>query len=99
MIIVAGEVRVAPGTLETLKPAMEKMLAASRDEEGCLAYTYAVDVLDPTVIRVFERWENEDALERHFRTDHMNAWRQALGDVTFLSRSIKSYEVTNIQDR
>ena len=36
MIIIMGTVRLPEGAMEALLPAAEKMMAASRAEDGCL---------------------------------------------------------------
>ena len=46
MILIVGTVRLAAGTLAAARPAMARMIAASRAEPGCRAYSYAEDVLD-----------------------------------------------------
>ena len=38
---------------------MERMIAASRAEPGCLGYAYAEDILEPGLIRVSEAWQDE----------------------------------------
>ena len=91
MVIVMGTVRVAPEAIERLRPAMEAMMAASRAEDGCLAYAYALDLLEPGLVRVSELWTDRASLEAHFKTAHMATWRQALaGQVR--ERDIKLYE-------
>ncbi|HYE45968.1 MAG TPA: putative quinol monooxygenase [Caulobacter sp.] len=91
MILVMGTVRVDPDAVERLRPAMEAMLAASRAEDGCLDYAYALDLIEPGLVRVSERWTDRASLEAHFRTAHMATWRQALaGQVR--ERDIKLYE-------
>ena len=67
-LIVAGTVRVPPQNLDGLRPHMAAMLAASRAEDGCLDYAYAEDVAEPGLIRVFERWRDQAALDAHFQT-------------------------------
>ncbi len=95
MIIVEGYVRMAgPGDFETVRSAAEAQIAASRAEDGCLDYTYAIDVLDPQVMRVLERWQSWQALEAHFRQPHMQAWREALQNVQFLERVIRAHETS-----
>ena len=95
MVIVEGFVRMQnAGDFETVRMAAEAQIAASRAEGGCIDYTYAIDVLDPTIMRVLERWESWDALEAHFKEPHMLVWRDALADVTFLERTIRAHEVS-----
>jgi quinol monooxygenase YgiN len=72
---------------------MARMLAASRAEDGCLTYSYAVDVEDPGLIRVFEAWRDEAALQAHFATAHMAAWRAAWPQFGVSDRNLSLYEV------
>jgi quinol monooxygenase YgiN len=94
-VIVAGTVRVAPDKLAGLKPHMEAMLAASRAEDGCFEYSYAEDVTEPGLVRVFEAWRDPAALEAHFRTDHMAAWRAAWPSFGVSDRRLFAYEVAS----
>ncbi len=55
-VIIAGTVRVPPENLAGLKPHMLAMLTASRAEDGCHEYSYAEDVAEPGLIRVYEAW-------------------------------------------
>jgi quinol monooxygenase YgiN len=90
-VIVAGTVRVPPANIGRFAPHMEKMLAASRAEDGCIAYSYAVDVEDPGLIRVFEEWRDEAALQAHFRTPHLAEWRSAWPDFGVADRQLFLY--------
>ncbi|HEY2753228.1 putative quinol monooxygenase [Phenylobacterium sp.] len=94
-VIVAGTVRVAPDKLAGLKPHMEAMLAASRAEDGCFEYSYAEDVTEPGLVRVFEAWRDPAALDAHFRTDHMAAWRAAWPSFGVSDRRLFAYEVAS----
>ena len=86
------------GDFEKVRGAAEAQIAASRAEDGCIDYTYALDVLDPQIMRVLERWQSWEALEAHFKQPHMNAWRAALADVKFLERSLRAHEVSETRD-
>lgn len=99
MIIVEGYVRMQnAGDFETVRSAAEAQIASSRAEGGCIDYTYAIDVLDPQIMRVLEKWQSWEALEAHFKKPHMDAWRAALADVKFLERSIRSHEISETRD-
>jgi len=91
-LIIAGTVRVPPQNLTAFKPHMERMLAASRAEEGCLAYSYAEDVAEPGLIRVFELWRDQAAIDAHFGTAHMAAWRAAWPAFGVSDRRLTLYE-------
>lgn len=92
-IIIAGTVRVPPENLARFKPHMEAMLAASRAEDGCLVYSYAEDVAEPGLIRVFEAWRDQAAIDAHFQTPHMAAWRAAWPQFGVSDRQLSLYEV------
>jgi quinol monooxygenase YgiN len=94
-VIVAGTVRVPPANIARIKPAMDRMLAASRAEDGCIAYSYAVDVQDPGLVRIFEVWRDQAALEAHFRTPHMAEWRSAGAGLELSDRKLFLYQIAS----
>ncbi|WP_367185860.1 putative quinol monooxygenase [Sphingomonas bacterium] len=90
--MIVGTVRIPDGAIDRARPAMAAMLAASRAEDGCLAYNYAQDVLDPCVIHISERWRDRAALDAHFATPHMAAWRAQFGAIGIGDRDLTLYE-------
>ena len=94
-VIIAGAVRVPPENLEQFRPHMARMLAASRAEDGCLVYSYAVDVEDPGLIRVFEAWRDPAAVQAHFAAPHMAEWRAAWPQFGVSDRRLSLYEVAS----
>jgi quinol monooxygenase YgiN len=94
-LIVAGTVRVPPQNLASFRPNMLAMIEASRAEDGCLEYSYAQDVAEPGLIRVFEAWRDQDALAAHVRTGHMAAWRAAWPSFGVSDRRLLAYEVAD----
>lgn len=95
MLIVAGTVRIDPANFALARVEMAKMIAASRVEDGCFGYSYAIDVVDPTLVRVFEVWRDRAALEAHFQTPHIAAWRAVWGEIGISERRLDSYEVAS----
>jgi quinol monooxygenase YgiN len=92
-LIVAGTVRVPPENLDGLRPHMVAMMTATRGEDGCEAYSYAEDVAEPGLIHVFEIWRDQPALDAHFQTAHMAAWRAAWPGFGVSDRDLKAYEI------
>lgn len=92
MIIVLGSFRIPPSMVEAVRPAMEAMVTASRQEEGCIEYAYALDVLDPGLVRVAEKWRDRDALEAHFRTAHIAEWRAQVSALAVSERDLTAHE-------
>ncbi len=92
MLIVTGIIDVSDGDAERLKPVIAKMAAASRAEEGCIAYAFYQDLENPNKVRVYEEWVDQDALTAHFQTPHMADFNASLGDVTITGMDVKKFE-------
>ena len=92
MIVIEGTVRLDPDRMDEARPEMEAMVRASRAEAGCIDYAYAIDLLDPGLVRVSERWESRDALAAHFKTAHMATWRAFFPELAITDRSLRLYE-------
>ena len=85
--------RVAKGALDTVREPMETVLAATREEDGCIRYAYARDVLDPDLMHVSELWRDAEALRAHGAAPHMKPWGAAMREAGVVERDLKLYEV------
>lgn len=94
-LIIAGTVRVPPENLAGIRPHMLAMLTASRAEDGCIEYSYAQDVAEPGLVRVFEVWRDQAALDAHFASEHMKAWRAAWPSFGVSDRRLFAYETAS----
>lgn len=92
MIIVQGWVRLAPRDIAALRPAAAAMVAATLAEPGCIAYSFAEDLLEPGVMRIAELWADEAALDAHFATPHMASFNAALAGASLTGASVKAYK-------
>lgn len=93
MIVVTGTISIPAGAIAQVKPAMEVMITASRAEDGCLAYSYALDVLDDGLIHVHEAWTDRTALDAHFETQHLAEWRAKFDELGIADRDLVSFEI------
>ena len=93
MIVVQVEVMVEPGSADQVRDAIKKMEQATRGEPGCLKYAFSVDVTDPGMVRVTERWESLDAIKVHLASPHMAEFNKAIGALHPKGLDIKAYEV------
>jgi quinol monooxygenase YgiN len=88
MILVTGTIRLPADALPRALPVMAAMVAASRAEPGCLAYSYAQDLFDAGLIHVVERWRDRAALAAHFASPHLAAWRAQFADLGISDRNL-----------
>ena len=89
MLMVIGTAKLGEGALEAGRAALETMIAASRAEEGCIDYSYAIDICDPAIMRITEKWVDDAALITHFQTPHMAAFQKALGELDIAIVEVK----------
>lgn len=93
MIAVSGRFRLPVDRVEEALPAMADVIAASLAEPGCRDYSYAEDISEPGLFRVYEEWESRQALQAHFALPHMRDWQRLRETLGFHDRAVTSYEV------
>lgn len=96
MIVIAGKVAVRPERREDAVRAALAMAQATRREEGCISYGFSSDLADPNTILVFEEWASEEALARHFQTEHMKVFRAELPSLLAGPSTIKRYVIQSV---
>ena len=83
MIIIAGEIEF--GTEEQRNAALAKsapLQQATRDDEpGCRAYVFSGDPCQPTIMSVYELWDDEASLAAHFHHENYHNMRLMLGEM------------------
>lgn len=93
MLLIVGTVRLPAHNMAAARPVMKRMANASRAEAGCIEYSYAEDVFEPGLIHVKEMWTDQAALDRHFASAHIAAWRAAWPSLGIGDRDLRVYEV------
>jgi quinol monooxygenase YgiN len=97
MIILAGTVRIAAGQRQTAQDMLHYMVEQTRAEPGCVAYSFAFDVMDDHLLRIFEVFQDEAALAAHRASAHMAKWRAAWQDLGISDRNLTQYTVSASQ--
>jgi quinol monooxygenase YgiN len=94
MIILAGTIRIPPENIERAAPHLEAIVKGTRSEPGCISYSFAWDVVDEGLIRIFEVFANEQALAAHRASAHMAAWRAVQPELGVGERNLTQYEIS-----
>lgn len=92
MIIVMGSFRLPLASFDAARPMMEKVIAATRAEDGCLLYAYSHDLIDAELVRVSEKWRDRATLDAHFKTEHMQVWVTERASLGLSERDIKVFD-------
>jgi quinol monooxygenase YgiN len=94
MIVVSGRFRLPPERIAEALPHVANVIAASRAEPGCREYSYAEDVTEPGLFRVYEEWDSLEVLREHFATAHMREWQATRETPGFHDRKVSAYDVS-----
>ncbi|MCB8875037.1 putative quinol monooxygenase [Acidisoma silvae] len=92
MLLIIGTIRLPPEKRAEARPVMRRMVERSLAEDGCEAYAYAEDVLQPGLIRVTEIWRDQASLDRHFATPHLAEWRASWPALGIHDRKLAVYD-------
>lgn len=96
MLIVAGSITTAPGGRDAFMAAVAPMVAATRREPGCREYVFSPDPGDDTRILLYELWDDQEALDGHFASDHMARWQHDRRALDVVAADIKKYTVADV---
>lgn len=94
MLIVTGTVEVDPERVDDLMEAVRTATIATRAEDGCIAYSFSVDLLDPSTVNVIERWRDQASLTAHLASEHIAAFLTEAGPA-IRGMDVLKYEVAS----
>ena len=80
-VTVVAKVTAKSNAIEAVKAELIKMLAPTRQEEGCIEYRLHQDNEHPAIFIFYENWQNLTCLEQHMKSRHFQAYVAAVGDL------------------
>ena len=95
-LVISVTLRIDPAKRDEAVAAAVDVMRATRQEAGCIAYTFSADLEDPSRIHVFERWASQEALDSHFRAPHMAAFQQKVGGFGVRDMKAEKYEIAKV---
>ena len=78
MIVVNAKIEATEETIQALKEAIATMETKSQAEGGCQDYTFSIELNNPSVIRITEKWDSMEDLVAHFQEPHMADFQAAM---------------------
>jgi quinol monooxygenase YgiN len=94
-IVILGQFDIDPADAENAARLMTVMMNETAKEQGCLHYAYSRDLSTPNRFQLSELWTDGEALEAHFKTEHMANYRAGMKEVRVQKRTVTRYEVAN----
>ena len=98
MIIVLGQIDYHPEDFEAAKALAAVMMQETVKEDGCIQYAFAADLVHPNRLTLGESWRDAAALDAHFLTPHMQAFREGLRGLRVEKRVVQRHEVSSTRD-
>ena len=81
MLIVVAKFTVKPGKKQEIIQLAQELIAATRQEAGCISYNLLEDPYQENGMVFFEEWADKQALQSHFTMPHIAEWRQKSADL------------------
>jgi quinol monooxygenase YgiN len=94
MIVLDVKFNVKDGCFDEAVAAMKIVAAETLQESGCAEYRFALPVNSGDPIVLFEEWASQDALNAHFETAHLAAFREKMQEVLVEPAQIRRYVVS-----
>ena len=92
MILIAGTISLDSDNVDEALAAIVPLMQATQAEEGCIDYVLSADPLTSGCIRIFEKWESDDALEVHMKAPHMAAFQGKLSALGVTGLSVDRFD-------
>lgn len=96
MLVIAGTISLDPEKRDAAIKAAVEMMEATRQEPGCISYTFSADLSEPGDFRIFEEWESQDALDAHFKAPHMAKFQGEMGAFGVRGMKVQRYEIASV---
>ncbi len=98
MIVVVGRVTSDEEKRDQLIAVGQAVAQASRGEDGCLSYRLYEDTEIRNEFVFVEEWADQQALERHFATDHINVFMRAISATITSPPDVKFHTIASSLD-
>ena len=96
MIVINAIITADEASIAAMTEAIGKMERASLEEPGCHDYSFAVEISNPTRMRITERWDSTEDLVAHFATPHMAEFQAAMAANPSKGTEIHCYQAEEI---
>lgn len=92
-IVVSGEIRIDAADHDAGFALIEPLVAATREEDGCIEYGFWVDPSDRGRYRVFEEWASDQAIAAHKESAHYIQFLTGIAGIRVASVELFRFDV------
>jgi quinol monooxygenase YgiN len=94
MLIIAGS--ITTGSRDAFLTAAAPMVVATHTEAGCREYVFSPDPDNADRIVLFELWDDQEALDAHFATEHMAEFQRSIAGIEVTGMDVKKYTISDV---
>lgn len=76
-LTITGNIVAKKEHAKVVRAELEKLIAVTRAEDGCIQYDLHQDNEDPTYFMFYENWESRELWQNHMNNDHLKAYVEA----------------------
>lgn len=76
---VVATIPLRADAVDLARSSLAELVAATREEDGCVAYTASESGTQPGLFVTVEEWRSQDDLDRHLTTPHVARAFEVLG--------------------
>jgi quinol monooxygenase YgiN len=80
-LTILARFRAKAGQESRLRRELQRLLAPTRAEAGCISYDLHQSQSDPALFVFYEDWASQAALDAHFQTPHLQALHKLVPDL------------------
>lgn len=80
-VTVVAKLTAKTDAIEAVKTELLRMIAPTRQEEGCIEYRLHQDNDNPALFVFYENWKSAACVEEHMNSPHFRAYVAAVGDL------------------
>lgn len=77
-LTIVAHVTANADAVDVVKSELEKLIAPSRNDAGCLQYDFHQDNDDPAYFMFYENWTSRELWQAHMETPHLKAYQAAV---------------------
>jgi quinol monooxygenase YgiN len=81
-VTVIVRVRAKAGQESRLRQELQRLLAPTRAEVGCINYDLHEPQTDPALFALYENWTSQAALDAHFQTPYLQAFFKLIPELS-----------------
>lgn len=80
-ITFVAHIKAKPGKEAEVRSELEKLIAPTRAEKGCIQYDFHSSMENPGEFLFYEIWKSQKDIDLHFQTEHVTKAFAKLGSL------------------